>query len=477
MTRRRKAIGLSQEDLAVRVGVDVRTLRRWESGAGDPQPWHRPKLAAELDTTLDGLDELLFPTQSFTESEQYSAKPLMKTAITSAAHSPSAISHAQARTAWRGTRQLLNQHRGVLSAAALGLYSANPSIPRVLTRSDWLAPAPAPIERVRLSWLGRVPAPRITGSETASAALRPPLASGGRFNRYSQAIKDLERPSLFENRSSYRLVGLANDADGMVLEFGHTTYFDMLDTCEAVAHEFAAAWQDTGANPDWLASPAQTHLSLRNAIRDPFDLSARAVLPSIDTITLRRDSCGGASIFLHERNADSVAVAGSTVHVMPAGVFQPSSVSPWDHSADFDLWRKIMREYAEEFLGVPEADGSSGEPIDYARTEPYRSLERAREKQQLRVYFFGIVLDPLTLAAEIITAVVLDHQVFDTVFANMVQANSEGTVVAPGGNTPRAGIRFNQATVQGLLARPSLAPAAAACLELAWLHRHALLDW
>jgi hypothetical protein len=165
------------------------------------------------------------------------------------------------------------------------------------------------------------------------------------------------------------------------------------------------------------------------------------------------------------------------MHVMPAGVFQPSSVSPWDHSADFDLWRNIMREYAEEFLGQPEADGSSGEPIDYARAEPYRSLERAREEQRLRTFFFGIVLDPLTLAAEIITAVVLDHQVFDTVFANMVQANTEGTVVVRPGATPGAGIRFDQATIQSLLARFSLAPAAAACLQLAWLHRDALLDW
>jgi transcriptional regulator with XRE-family HTH domain len=474
MTRRRKAIGLSQEDLALRIGVDVRTLRRWESGAGDPQPWHRPKLAAELDTTLNGLDELLFPLEKFAES---SAEPPMSTATTGPAHRPSATSQAQARAAWRGTRQLLNVHRGVLSAAAQRLYTAGPSIPRVLTRPDWLAPAPAPLERVHLRWLGRIPAPRITGSETVSAALRPPLATGGQFNRYSQAIKDLERPSLFENRSSYRLVALANDADGMVMEFGHTTYFDMLDTCEAVAHEFAAAWQDTGCDPAWLASPMQQHLPLRNAIRDPFDLSARAVLPSIDTITLRRNPDGGASIFLHERNAGSVAVAGSTVHVMPAGVFQPSSVSPWDQSADFDLWRNIMREYAEEYLGLPEADGSSGEPIDYAYTEPYRSLERAREDQQLRTFFFGIVLDPLTLAAEIITAVVLDHQVFDTVFANMVSANTEGTIVAPAGATPRAGIRFDQATVQSLLARPSLAPAAAACLQLAWLHRDVLLDW
>ena len=155
MTRRRKAIGLSQEDLALRIGVDVRTLRRWESGTGDPQPWHRPKLAAELDTTLNGLDELLFPSENSTEAQQRSAQPPTSTPITSPAHTPSATPQAQARATWRATRQLLNQHRGVLSAAAHRLYSAGPSIPRVLTRPDWLAPAPAPLERVSLNWLVR----------------------------------------------------------------------------------------------------------------------------------------------------------------------------------------------------------------------------------------------------------------------------------------------------------------------------------
>jgi hypothetical protein len=251
----------------------------------------------------------------------------------------------------------------------------------------------------------------------------------------------------------------------------------MIDTCEAVAHELAAAWQAAGCSPGWLSAPASENLTLRGAIRDPFDLAARTVLPSIDTITLRRARNETATFFLHERNADSVAVAGSTFHVIPAGVFQPSSIAPWDHENDFDLWRNIMREYGEEFLGLPEADGSSGEPIEYAHVEPYRSLERARAMGQLRDFYFGTVLDPLTLAAEIITAVVIDDHVFDAVFSNMVSVNSEGAVVGASDAAGRHGIPFEEATVRTLLTHPSLAPAAAACLHLAWLHRPVLLDW
>ncbi|WP_246290510.1 helix-turn-helix domain-containing protein [Lentzea indica] len=59
--RRRAAMGLSQEALAERLNIDVRTVRRWDSGdfVKGPQPWIRPKLARYLQVSLERLDELL----------------------------------------------------------------------------------------------------------------------------------------------------------------------------------------------------------------------------------------------------------------------------------------------------------------------------------------------------------------------------------------------------------------------------------
>ncbi|MGH3933194.1 MAG: helix-turn-helix transcriptional regulator [Pseudonocardiaceae bacterium] len=61
LAQRRKSIGLTQEELAEKLGVDPTTVRRWESGETEtgPQPWVRPKLAHYLQVSIEQLGELL----------------------------------------------------------------------------------------------------------------------------------------------------------------------------------------------------------------------------------------------------------------------------------------------------------------------------------------------------------------------------------------------------------------------------------
>jgi transcriptional regulator with XRE-family HTH domain len=56
---RRKAVGLSQEQLAERLGVDRSTVVRWERGETLPQPWLRPKIARALQVSVAHLGDLL----------------------------------------------------------------------------------------------------------------------------------------------------------------------------------------------------------------------------------------------------------------------------------------------------------------------------------------------------------------------------------------------------------------------------------
>jgi transcriptional regulator with XRE-family HTH domain len=56
---RRKAVGLSQDQLAERLKVDRSTVARWEAGDSEPQPRLRPWLVKVLQVSPEQLDELL----------------------------------------------------------------------------------------------------------------------------------------------------------------------------------------------------------------------------------------------------------------------------------------------------------------------------------------------------------------------------------------------------------------------------------
>jgi tetratricopeptide (TPR) repeat protein/transcriptional regulator with XRE-family HTH domain len=59
LAQRRKAVGMTQEQLAEQLGVERSTVVRWERGETQPLPWLRPRLAAALQVSADRIEELL----------------------------------------------------------------------------------------------------------------------------------------------------------------------------------------------------------------------------------------------------------------------------------------------------------------------------------------------------------------------------------------------------------------------------------
>jgi transcriptional regulator with XRE-family HTH domain len=374
--------------------------------------------------------------------------------------------------AWRRVRLTLNHRRPQLTKAAVSLYDGAARIAGtpLIAAPGWMPVEPMDLSALGLAWTDESLPRAITGGEAESEYCRPLMPHGGRYPRYCHAIQDLDPPLLFENRVSYRLLDLMGVRNHQEQTYGFTTYFAMVDVCEVVAHEIAAAWLHHDGNS---ARVRLSELPFRALIGDPFDLSRRPVLPSTDTLTIRHDvRPGHSSLLLHRRNSDNVALAGGMTHIIPAGVFQPSGITPRDNSADFDIWHNILRELSEEFLGNPEHNGS-GDPIDYDAEEPFASLNAARRDSQVHVWYLGTGLDPLTLAGEILTVLVIDAEVFDEVFADLVAWNSEGDVVFSADSS--VGVPWRRDSVYRLLATEPLAPAAQACIELAWEHQDLLL--
>lgn len=161
--------------------------------------------------------------------------------------------------------------------------------------------------------------------------------------------------------------------------------------------------------------------------------------------------------------------------VIPAGEFQPASVAMGDRRNDFDLWRNIVREYSEELLGMPEHDGTRSKPIDYETWPLYRELDDAQAAGALVPFILGLGLDALTLAATILTVVVIDDDVFSRAFGSATRYNDEGEIVAVGDGRATEGVPFTHDSVRRLLTSEPMAAPGAACLALAWRHRDRLL--
>jgi hypothetical protein len=242
--------------------------------------------------------------------------------------------------------------------------------------------------------------------------------------------------------------------------FDRGCYFDSLDIGEACAHEYAAAVLLDSAKP------------LREAVGAPWDLSRRPTNIAVSALTLRVDQqAGEATFLLHRRDASKVGHAGGLYQVLPVGIFQPSGNAPWNERNDFDLWRSLIREYAEELLGGSEDYDSERAPIDYAAWPFAARLNEARREGTVRAYVVGLGTDPLTFATDLLTMIIVEARTFDEFFDDLVDINSEGQVVTSDGR----GISLTAANVDRFVQHEPTQAAGAALLRLAWRHRASLM--
>jgi hypothetical protein len=210
-------------------------------------------------------------------------------------------------------------------------------------------------------------------------------------------------------------------------------------------------------------------LPLRELVGEPWDLARRFTNVAVSTLTLRVDRAAGQISFpLHWRDPGKVGHAGGLYQVVPAGMFQASSEAPCNQVSEFDLWRCMQREFAEELLGMPEEYGPAGSSIDYESWPFARQMSQARADGSLSAWVVGAGVDPLTFATDILTVAA----VFDDLLGNMVHANAEGRLLLGEGR----GLSFTAATIDRLLANEPMQAAGAALLRLGWHYRDDLAD-
>ncbi|MGH3772718.1 MAG: helix-turn-helix domain-containing protein [Pseudonocardiaceae bacterium] len=359
---------------------------------------------------------------------------------------------------WLRVRSHVRDHRYGLAVSAARDYPESAAVEGtpLLSTPRWLPDQPIPLNRIELRYTPDAGFSGITGTEPAARRLLPVRADGSRYHTYSEAVADLAAPRIFENRSTYRLLG-ADLQTGPRMVFGRGAYFDGIDVGDAVAHEYTA-----------VTLGEITAQDLRTAIGDPCDPARRPVNVALSTLTLRHNRMTGAATFpLHRRDGATVGHAGGMYQVLPVGVFQPAGEKPWNVTNDFSLWRCIVRELAEELRGEGEDYHTGCGPIDYDAWPFSARLTHALDPGQVRAFCVGIGVDPLTLATDILTVVAIDSPLYDELFSHVADANTEGSIIPA--------VPFAAEAVQRYASHEPTQAAGAALLRLAWRHRPVLL--
>ena len=201
----------------------------------------------------------------------------------------------------------------------------------------------------------------------------------------------------------------------------------------------------------------------------PATLTRRSGNVALSTLTLRHDRTAGAATFpLHRRDGAKVGHAGGLYQVLPVGIFQPAGEELWNAENDFSLWRSILRELAEELRGEAEDYETHHGPIDYT-TWPFADhLSRALDTGQARAFCLGIGVDPLTFATDILTVLTIHAPLYDELFGQVADTNTEGSIIPA--------VPFTAETVEHYASNKPTQAAGAALLRLAWRHRLILLD-
>jgi|SRR5450756_338633 len=361
---------------------------------------------------------------------------------------------------WLRVSSYLHRNRYSLAVQAADGYPASARLAGtpLLAAEQWRLPAPIPLDSIRLEFLPRAAPPRVPDVARLAPYALPERANGTRYRRYSDAIEALAAPAVFENRSTYRLLSASLAGGDPRLGFTKGRFFEGVDVGGPAGHEYAAA------RLGLIDSCAY-----RAAFGDPTDLAVRSSAVATSALTLRYDRATGTATFpMHLRDAALVGHAGGLYQVIPVGIFQPSGEAAWNGARDFDLWRGLLREYAEEILGASEDYGSEEAPIDYGAWPLFKAMTDGLGDGSIRAYCLGLGTDPLTFAMDLLAVVVIDAPLYDELFCAMVTDNAEGLVIRP---RP-----FDEATITELTTNTPLQAAAAALLTLAFAHREVLLS-
>ena len=319
---------------------------------------------------------------------------------------------------------------------------------KLFVQEGWLPPIPIPIDAVKIS---QAKDPSIAIPVPTRGL---PLRKVGKYENYASAIGELDKPDKFENNYHYRLLDI-REANLTFSEKSYR-YFDKINYGEMLLYDFASLKNKNASVSDCLTRDRWYE------VKQPKDY---VILAGVNTLTLLHAG-DHMRILMHFRKPKTNAYASGTHHVIPAGEFQPSCQAPASFKDDFDLWKCMMREYAEEIGCMDEYDGNNTIPFDYS-SQPFLALEEEKAKKNIQPFYLGTGLDPATMQAEIMTVAVFREETFNRIFPAIKTENAEGSIITA---RNRWGLPFTREQLNSYTEENTLS-SGQSILNLAWAHR------
>jgi hypothetical protein len=242
------------------------------------------------------------------------------------------------------------------------------------------------------------------------------------------ATRALERRRLRWNGDSYRVLKIARAGDRLDFTFGPTTYFNYVDSLEAMGAELADfALKNPGATPKALPR--------RGPADRIFDFRQRSAFAGVNCVLFLKNYYRGNSsksrvsaphqFVLHDRRGDALE-ARNTFHVVPAGGHQPAK--EFGNNNEWSIWRTIVREFCEELFDKGESQKlvkGGGDFIEHPEIKPL--IDTFFRRPAAKIFLLGVGLDPVTTKPEILAAIVVDWQKIETTAELHIETNYEGT--------------------------------------------------
>jgi hypothetical protein len=234
------------------------------------------------------------------------------------------------------------------------------------------------------------------------------------------------------NGKAYRLISYDFDKINMKvdLKVAESEYFLFQNTCEILSFEMVYAMVVKNQKQLQFKS-----LPLRKKVKYIFDFENRYVGIGICTLTIfknlssENDQNSKGGFLLHERSRDAnVTQAMGTIHVVPAGEYQPQGMS-FDNFKTVDrfLCNNVMREFGEELLNIPEFTKLNNNNLLTENFIVNNILKNViNDKRNSELYFLGIGIDALNTKCEVLTCLVIDMKEIPEIDMNTFIHNSEG---------------------------------------------------